>query len=100
MRIQFTERYAKEISEQDLDYCDKNGLDYPEPEYDYRLVSIQLTDIFAIKQMPGKKRHCHIETYDDRLLTVKGSYEDVLQFVTDREAQMAGDLEIENGIEE
>lgn len=100
MRILFTERYAKAISEaEEAEYELKGKM--PPVEYDYRLIYIHLSDIFAVKQIPGKKQHCYIETYDERLIMVKAKdgFEEICQLIDDREAQEAGDLNIEGDAE-
>ena len=93
MRIEFTERFFYSTEEELRKAEDMN---IPaEGEYKYRRINVPLTDIFAPKEIPGKKSHCQVEFYDGTTITVKGSYDVIAQYIDEREAQYSGNLNIE-----
>jgi hypothetical protein len=94
-RIEFTERFFH-VTEEAMEKADSMNIP-PEGEYKYRRVNVPLYDIFAPKEIPGKKSHCMIEFYDGTSIIVKGSYDSVCQLIDDREAQFD---EIDEGHQE
>lgn len=87
MRIEFTERFYEPYTEDEIEASEKSALPLPKREAKYRRVYLRLNDIFAPKEMPGKKAHCEIETYDGTVIVVKGSYDTICQLIDDRETQ-------------
>jgi hypothetical protein len=93
MRIEFLERFFYS-TEEAIRKADDMNIEV-DGEYKYRRVNVRLYDIFAPKEIPGKKSHCQIEFYDGTIITVKGSYDTIVQQIDDREAQDKNDLDIE-----
>ena len=58
----------------------------------YRRVYVRLSDIFAPKEIPGKKSHCLIEFYDGCTMIVKGNYDDICIQINDLEKDEEDDL--------
>lgn len=92
-RIEFIERFY-EITEEQQEAAEKMGTPVDRVAK-YRRVYVNLLDIFAPKELPGKKAHSQIEFYDGCTIIVKGSYDTICQQIDDREAQFYDDLVIE-----
>ncbi len=95
MRIEFTERYI-EYDEEEIEKAESMGLEKPKGAVKYRRVYVPLADIFAPKEIPGKPKYCQIEFRDGSFIIIKGDFTTVTQQIDDREAQMFGDLDIED----
>jgi hypothetical protein len=86
LRIEFMERFV-DLTPEEMAKYDTMNTPYPKDCYSYRRVSMKLADVFGVKEMPRWKAHCIIEFYpevDREDMTVKGSYDTVLQFLEDR----------------
>jgi hypothetical protein len=83
LRIELVERFL-DITQAKIDECEKMGLPVPET-YSYRRIYVRLADIFAPKEIPGKKSHCLIEFYDCSTMIVKGKYDDICITINDLE---------------
>jgi hypothetical protein len=94
MRIEFTERYI-EYDQDEIEKAESMGLERPKGTAKYRRVYVRLDDIFAPKEIPGKPKYCQIEFYDGTHIIIKGDFVTVTQQIDDREAQLMGDLDIE-----
>ncbi len=92
-RIEFIEVYFF-ISDEDRQKAEDMNLPI-EKERKMRRIYVNLFDIFAPKEIPGKKSHCELEFKDGTTIIVKGSYDTICQQIDDREAQLIDILDIE-----
>lgn len=81
MRIEFQERFIP-LDEEEIESYRNLKKKIP---YEYRRVYLRITDIFAPKEIPGKKEHCLIELYDGSTIIVKGNYDTICLSIDDRE---------------
>ena len=86
VRIEFTERVSQ-VDPYEVEKAEDAGLPPPVPTTFYRRIYVRLGEIFAPKELPGKKKHCAIEFYDGTTITVKGSYDEICTLIEDRERQ-------------
>ena len=83
-RIELRERFL-DITPEKMDEYERMNVPIPKDSYSYRRVSVRLHDIFAPKEIPGKKSHCLIEFYDGSTMIVKENYDDLLIRINDIE---------------
>lgn len=84
-RLEFTERYREEVDPSKVEEAENLKLPIPLGEIKYRRIYIRLEDIFAPKEVPGLKKHCHLEFKDGSHITVKGSYDEICILIDDAE---------------
>ena len=90
-RIELRERFL-DVPPEKLEEYDRMNMPYPKDAYSYRRVYVRLSDIFAPKEIPGKKSHCLIEFYDGCTMIVKGNYDDICIQINDLEKDEEDDL--------
>lgn len=93
MRIEFTERYYDPYTEEELDHYADMNLPLPKREPKFRRIYLRIDDVFAPKEIPGKKSYCHIETNMGDMIIVKGGYDDICQQIDDFENQYMADID-------